>query len=343
MKIKQLASAVLLLLFFACNKKETTQKDTGIVENAPVAADTIKEGDDYTPRKESINLFALTYRDSTDVAFVSLSDIYPLSGDETDTLALPEVEKMGVKAAAYFTLEKKYRNRFLAKTNISETDSVFVYDYRKTKLFSFAVKKLKTAALLSVYTSEQDWPYHRYDYRIGFEISKQYLKGVSDYYSDVLVYVGKENPFTKEPLTPIVWSKIPINEYPSQPIHKKDLAEFKNKAVGNTYAYKADHFQYFLQEYLNNLKEVGSRRLLVLDSKTKKVVVEKLFLESEGSSPAPLNGDNNENGAIQYTGRLFKNKPPVVFGFQYQSFGCESISLIDTSNEDIYIQCDNRH
>jgi hypothetical protein len=332
----------LLLLFIACNKKENT-KTPNLVDSTSAATDTIREGDDYTPRKESINLFTLTYRDSTDAAFVSLSDIYPLSGNDEDTLALPEIKKMSVKDANYFILEKKYKNRFFSKTNISETDSLFVYDYNKNKLVSFAVKNLKAAALINGYTSEQDFPYDRYNYMIGFEISKEYLKGFTDYYTDVLVYVGKENPFSKEPLTPIVWKKIAGKEYPSKPIKTKDHEQLKNKVMGNTYVYKTASYNYFLQDYLDSRKDVDARRLLVLDAKTNDVIIEKIYGESEGTSPSPLNYQNSDNIINQYTGKLFKDKPPVVFGFLYESFGCPAISLIDKSNEDIYIQCDYRH
>ncbi|MBS7231704.1 oxidoreductase [Flavobacterium psychroterrae] len=341
MNIKKYTIVLASFLILSCNNKQETKS------NKPHLAKTTTENDsiltEETPRKESINLFTVTYKDSSNVAFVSLSDIYPLNDNASDTLALPNIEKMGKQAAKSFTLEPKYRNRFLSKTNISENDSLFVYDYSKNKLASFAVKSLKATALLNGYSSEEDWPYPKYYYMIGFEINTQSLNGFSNYYADVLVYVGKENPFTKQQLTPMLWKKVSIKEYPSKSIKKEDLADLKNKPLGNTYAYKTDSFEYFLQEYLNNLKEVGSRRLIVIDSKTKKIIIEKMFIEGESLSAAPLNYQNGDNVAIQYTGKLFKNKPPVVFGFAYESFGCSAISLIDKSNEDIYIQCDNRH
>lgn len=342
MKIKTyILSAVFLLLFFACSKKENTKNtQPDLSEDRTLENDSVQT--EEIPRKESINLFTLTSRDSTDAAFVSLSDIYPVNED-TDTDVLPDITKMDIISAEYFILENKYRKRFLAKTTISETDSLFVYDYTKNKLASFAVKNLRTAALVNGYTSEQDFPYERYDYMIGFEISKQYLNGLSDYYADVLVYVGKENPFTKEALTPIAWKKISNKEYPSKALKKEESEILKGTTPGSTYAYKTNSFIYFLQDYLNSQKDVYARRLFVVDSKTKDIIIEKFYSESEGTSPSPLNFQNNDNIINQYTGKLFKNKPPVVFGFQYESFGCPAISLIDKSNEDIYLQCDNRH
>jgi hypothetical protein len=343
MKRKHLASAILLLLFFACNKKENPKIfPSDLVKNARFETDSIQKEEEHPQKKESMNLFTLTLKDSSDVAFVSLSDIYAVN-DEKDTLALPDIEKLGKYDAQYFTFDKNYRKRFLSKTHISETDSVFIYDYAKNKMASFAVKSLKTAAMLNLYSSGEDWPYRNFDFMIGFEISKKYLNGFSDYFRDALVYIGKENPFSNEGLKPIVWKKIAGNEYPSKPMKNEDRALLKNTITGNTYLFKTENYHYFLQEYLENHKEIYGRRLLVTDSKTKDIIIEKLYTQSEGTSPAPLNYEEGYPTINQWTGRLFKNKPIVVFGFEYISFGCPTISVIDQSNEEIFLQCDNRH
>ncbi|WP_417941512.1 oxidoreductase [Flavobacterium sp. RS13.1] len=343
MKIAHLVSVILLLLLFACNKKKNPKTPpSGLVENNQAKTDSIQKEEEQTSKKESINLFTLTPKDSSDVAFVSLSDIYPVN-DEKDTVVLPNIEKLGKYDAQYFTFDKNYRKRFLSKTHISETDSVFIFDYAKNKMASFAVKNLKTAAMLDLYSSEEDWPYRHFDFMIGFEISKKHLNGFSDYFRDALVYIGKENPFSKEGLKPIVWKKIPGNEYPSKPMKNEDRALLKNTLTGNTYFFKTENYHYFLQEYLENHKEIYGRRLLVTDSKTKEIIIEKIYCQSEGTSPAPLNYEDGYHTINQWTGRLFKNKPIVVFGFEYISFGCATISVIDKSNEEIFLQCDNRH
>ncbi|UUF15160.1 MULTISPECIES: oxidoreductase [Flavobacterium] len=339
-KIPTLLAAT-ALLFFSCNDKKTIEDKEipAVGKTAAVENDSIQE--ESAPRKESINLFTIMPKDSSDIAFVSLSDIYPI-GDEKDTLALPNLEKIGKDNAEYFTFDKIYRKRFLSKTNISENDSVFVLDYAKNKLASFAVKNLKTAALLNGYSSGEDWPYHNYDYMIGFEINKKYLNGFSEYYRDAIVYVGKENPFSKERLKPIAWKKIAKKDYPAKTLKNEDRTLLKNTVSGNTYLFKTDSYNYFLQDYLDSHKIIYTRRLLVADSKTQDIIIEKLYSQSEGTSPAPLNYEDGPD-ANQWTGKLFKDKPQVVFGFLYESFGCPGISIIDKSNEEIYLQCDNRH
>ena len=98
-----------------------------------------------------------------------------------------------------------------------------------------------------------------------------------------------------------------------------------------------------MQDYVDNRKLLFARRLLVVDSKTKEIIIDKLYSSSEGTSPTPLNYEEGDDVVNQWTGKLFKNKPQVIFGFLYESFGCPGISIIDKSNEEIYLQCDNRH
>lgn len=330
------------LFLASCNKKqETKTEEESLIENT--AADSIAEGsEEQTPRKESINLFNLTPKDSSNVAFVSLSDIYG-PADEKDTLTLPPIETMDIISAAYFTFEKPYRKRFFTRTNISENDSVFIYDYAKNKSVSLAVKNLKTAAMINGYSSTEDWPYQHFDYMIGFEINKKYLDGFSEYYQDALVYVGPENPFAKERLTPILWKKTTSKEFPAKELSGEHKKMLKNTLTGTTHSFKTNSYNYFLQDYLDSHKIIYARRLLVTNSKTNEIVIEKLYSQSEGTSPSPLNFEEGDHVVNQWTGKLFKNKPPVVFGFEYVSFGCPGISIIDKSNEEIYLQCDNRH
>jgi len=277
--------------------------------------------------------------------FASLSDNYPLS-EHPDSLAIPNLCDMKEEDMKYFKLSSKYRKRFLSKTKILETDTVFVYDYSSNIFLSFPVKNLNIVAYLNVYSSPDDCPCSQgesrcdqYDYMIGFEISKNFLKGLGYFYSDVLVYVGKENPFVQGQMKPIVWNKINSDDFPVA------KANFQTNATkNNTYLYESNEFRYFVQDYV---RDRDIRHLLVVDIKNDKVVAERIYGIRELSMPAPLNfGINNENYVefiSQWTGKLFKNKPPVVFGFEWVGFGCESITLLDSTEGDIWINCDNRH
>jgi hypothetical protein len=108
------------------------------------------------------------------IAFITLSDNDSLS-EHPDSLTLPDLSKWKKEDMEYFKLSSPYRERFLDRTKISETDTVFVYDYAADKLLSFPVNDLNVVAYLNVYMDIDDCPYNQFDYYIGFEIDKNVL------------------------------------------------------------------------------------------------------------------------------------------------------------------------
>lgn len=337
--------AVSLLLITGCNNRQAVAKRQAASDTL-VHEDTA-ENDRYSPNRQSINLFTLILPENENVAFVSLSDIYPLS-EKSDSIAIPDIRIKGLEASRYFKLEGKYKERFYSETGITDTDSLFVYHYADNAYASFLARDLEVVAKINNYASDSDWPFSHYEYMIGFEINKEKLNGFRDKFYDALVFVGKENPFTKEPLTPIVWKKTDGDEYPVKKIEEEWLQHLNSAIKGNTYLFEKENLKYYLQDFLsdpshNDPRPYG-RRLIVVDSTTNDVIIDKIFARGEGSSPSPLNYTEEAYGEInQWTGKLLKDKPPVVFGFEYISFGCPYISVIDKSGEDIFLNCDNRH
>ena len=88
------------------------------------------------------------------------------------------------------------------------------------------------------------------------------------------------------------------------------------------------------------------RDLIVLVDK-KKIFFKKTFkLNFEGREFTSLSGiqtEQEDRRNSQWTGTLFKNKPPVIFGFTSESFGCSVITLMEKAGGEIPINCDNRH
>lgn len=288
---------------------------------------------------QDLKVFDLTYyeKDSTQsIAFISLSDIYPLS-EHQDSLAIPDLTDKSVEEAnqfEYFKLSARYRQQFLNQTKISETDKVFIYSYSKNKLISFPVSNLNVIACLNIYGAE--WPYSQFDFMIGFEIDKKYLTDYEKYYVNTFVCIGKKSPFVMNQLRPIVWQQIDPKEFPSKEPISYDTSYAGKSLPGDTYKYEKDGLTYYVQELVRISDNWTSVKcLLVIDAKTKKTICEKIYYSGESASFAPL--DN------QWTGMLFKNKPPVIFGFHYVSFGCPSITFLNSTEKDIYINCDNRH
>lgn len=365
MKLEKLLLVFSLSIFFSCSNKKSEPKieDQQAIPDT-VSTDSSQEGDMiskkvmsyYTIENDSseddeyhpsnINLFYARFTDRENFAFVSLSDIYHLS-EHPDSIAIPNIEDKGFDNAQYLILESRYRSLFLSGTGVQETDSLYMYDCKNNNLNTFAVKDLKVVAQVNPYASSSDWPLSQSDYMIGFEIDLKSVENFEDVMYENLVYIGKENPFVCEQLAPIRWSKIQTDRYPTKTIKKSHTYYLEDHIIGDTYLFEKDNLQYFIQNYHTNEERSyyeTYRRLLVVDRTTKDVLADKLFGRGEGTSPSPLNFQGEEDTNIyQWTGKLFKYKAPVTFGFEYISFGCPSISVLDKSGEDIYINCDNRH
>lgn len=287
---------------------------------------------------QDLKIFDISNRNEK-VVFVSLSDIYP-SSEKPDLPVIPE-DKRNFE---HVLLDSKFRKQFLSVTKISETDNVFLYDYAKNKLASFTVKNLNAVANLSQYEAGNETPHSHYDYQIGFEIDKKLLKEFGDFSNQILVYVGKENPFAQEQMIPISWKKITAKEYPSRKINDEFGALEQKYDVGDSCSFKYKDFEYFIQNFSRD-KSIFARRLLVQDTKTKAIIYEEIFSEGESDSLTPLNFVNKEEGNTinQWTGKLFKNKEAVIFGFEYHSFGCDYITVLSKKPTQVDIYCDNRH
>ncbi|HCS20322.1 MAG TPA: oxidoreductase [Bacteroidetes bacterium] len=300
---------------------------------------------------QELNLFYLDLIDkknSENIGFISLSEIYRYDVNPSlhDSLAMPDHKE--INDFHYIRLDSAYRERFLLRTDVSETDKVFIYDYATDLLKTFKVKDLKVAAILNNYTSPEECPCPQYYYMMGLEIDGKLLEGFKKHFNNTVVYIGKKNPFVRRQLKPMIWEKSESIDFP-YPASKSDSVKhsfgFGVCTIGNTYTLESEGFQYFVQDFIEGYGDVIARLLVVIHSETKEIVCEKFYSDSEGTGLAPLQLFNSEStfGAEQWTGKLFENKPPVVFGFEYHSFGCPAISFLDKSETDIYIKCDNRH
>lgn len=322
---------IIFLIFSACMLLALT----GCPHRQATANTAIAEESDYAHR-QSINIFTITYEKNT--AFISLSEIYPIS-DENDALTIPGKTDKGYTEERY-VLTLSYRDRFFAKTGITETDSVYIYDYARNQLISFPVSDLQLIARLSLYADSTQTPFTVYDYQVGFEFDRK----VFSHLTSALVYVGPENPFAQEQLALLVWDKVSAEALPANhrtPGESLSGARESNLSLGDTYLAKANYLHYFLQDYLL-LGEIRARRLLVIEPRTQEAITEVVFTAGEMTTFAPLNGQDEFVG-IQWAGKLFKHKPPVVFGFIWPAFGCPGISFVDPSSESITLLCDNRH
>jgi len=293
---------------------------------------------------QDLNLYTVDLYENNShkqVAFTSLSETYPLS-EHPDSLAMPSLEGITEQEAQYILLDSIYRKRFLTTMNLSETDTVFIYDYARGILKSFPIKTLNLVAIINIYQTEG--PYHQEDFKIGFEIDAALLSDHNPYFLSCLAAVGKENPFEVGKLAPITWMKTDRSNFPSIPIdyESAEILVANNYFEGDVYVGESNDLQYFIQEY-SDQEHVACRHLIVINVKTNGVLCDRLFFEDEGSSLTDLNSLESYPAINQWTGKLLKNKPLVVFGFKYVSFGCESITFLQPTENDLYLKCDNRH
>lgn len=92
----------------------------------------------------------------------------------------------------YYRIEGKDYEIFIAKSGLSNSDFVFVFDKDSKQLKSFALNELNAIAIISPDHSDKDsGPYFESDFLFGFEIDADKLKD----FTNPLVYIGKENPF----------------------------------------------------------------------------------------------------------------------------------------------------
>ena len=311
-------------------KKEV--KKIATIDKQEITIDTISTEKKNLSNFHVFDLYSMENTGKYDI-FVSMSDIY------NDSLAIPNdiIENQKTKTFAelkHFELTGIYREKLLKGTSLSETDTLFLYNYRDAKLQKFPVHDLKSVANLDLYTSEGEEISH-YNYMVGFELNQPEISQdvAMDKTNYSLATFGKSNPFSGEKVVPVHWQKTSHEKFP--------LALKNEKNLENTYQAKFENLIYYIQDYKG---EYGISKRLLAVVKNNKVIFAKTYKTGEGAEFNPLNFiNNNEYNDWQWTGKLFKNKPPVIFGFVSESFGCPSITFLDHSYPEFYIDCDNRH
>lgn len=323
----------LILSFFAISCEKEKTKIIENKKNTAIEIDTLYSQKKNIDNLKIYDLYSIENSEKKYSLFISLSDIY------TDSLSVPNEIIQNQKNKTFEELKRIeltgiYRERLLNGTKLTENDTLFLYNYSNAKLQKFPIHKLKSVAHLNLYQSEGD-EINEYSYMIGFELNDKMSSDAesSEISNSNLAYFGKENPFSGEKLIPVHWFKMSKDQFP--------LSLEKGKNLGNTYFAQFKNLKYYLQDY-NGDHETAKRQLAIV--KNGKVVFVKNYTRGEGAEFSPLNFiDSNGYNDWQWTGNLFKDKPPVIFDFVSESFGCPSITFLDSSFPDLYINCDNRH
>lgn len=326
-------SIIALLYFFlltGCEKENMKSQEVKIAQpNSTNQKSDLKVDKNWRKDIGEFKIYPLQNYDKTEgisTGFVPLTDgVY-----FDDHAATPVIAKeyLGVEDfPKYHILNKTHRDRFLKILKIKETDSIFIYNYPKNKLSTFLVKDIPIMAHITIYGgSEKIIPS---DYLIGFDFGKKITSDNRLAFYEHFVNIGAENPFEKGGMKPMVWKKFTLQNLPT-------AIKIPKAKIKTIYKFQTDNRDYYL---------LNENHLIVLDAPTQEIIFDHLYESGEGSSLAELTieGGKTDFQNQQWTGKMFKNKPPVVLGFIYESFGCESIDFIAKTGERLYILCDNRH
>lgn len=336
-KIKTIAALICFqLVIVSCQKEE---KKT-VTTETKITNDTIKtvkteEKIDYT----NFNIFSLSVissaeKDSDMDIFISVSDIY--KGEQPIPAEIVKNHKqMSFEELQHFELDAPSRKKLLNGIQLTENDSLYIYEYGSNLLQRMPVSKLKAVAYLSPYSDDQDLDPD--SYMMGFQVATHQKTTEYDRYNNAIAYFGNKNPFVDHKMKAVKWQKANAD------ISKKYFSHSK-LALGKTYQSQYENLTYYLQDYLEE-GNITERKLVVINDRKEKIAEKTFSLAgSDGGEFMPLYGiDADEANISQWTGHLFKGKPPVIFGFMAQSFGCPSISFLDQKEKDFPINCDNRH
>jgi hypothetical protein len=278
----------------------------------------------------------------TRTAFLNLSETYfenttSVNGSREENIILNNDNLL----KDTIRLNLNQRKQFLEKTKISEFDKIYIYEIDTDAIITYNITDLQIAACINIYFSGEHHEKSEFDYEFGFDLGKHY-NGRNNF-----VFIGKNNPFQTGKLKPIIWKKIDSKTFPkkfnSEIIHDDRKIWLEGFEPAESYTFTNENLDYYIQ----NLTKDGRfkhRYIVVINSKTEKVVFENVQIDSESTSLMPLITENtNDYYENQWTGELFKNKPTIMFGFLSYSFGCPSITVLDETEPAIPILCDNRH
>lgn len=337
MKIKAVAALLCFqLAVISCQKEEkktvTTETKT---TNDSIKITKTEEKIDYS----NFNIFSLSVissaeKDSDMNIFISVSDIYegaqPIPAD-----IIKNQKQMTYEELQHFELDTSSRKKLLSGIRLTENDSLYIYEYGSNKLQRMPVSQLKAVAYLSPYSDSEEVDPE--SYMMGFQVATHQKTTDYDRYNNAIAYFGNKNPFVENKMKAVKWQKAGAD------ISKKYFSHSK-LAQGKTYQSQYENMTYYLQDYLEEGNTV-ERKLVVINDRKEKIAEKTFSLAgSDGGEFLPLYGiDADEANVFQYTGHLFKGKPPVIFGFIAQSFGCPSVSFLDQKEKDFPINCDNRH
>ena len=238
----------------------------------------------------------------------------------------------------FYFLTTAQRQEFLKVTNISDNDKAYIYDLETNQLHTYAINVLDIFAVPNPY-SDSFTNRDEFSFEFCFDLNEKFTGSYDNF-----VYIGKENPFEVGGIKIMDWKEINNNQMP-----RKVRAGF-NKNInsaqyyeGKSFVYTENKQTYYIQN-LHSMDYLDQRLMIVWDPEANEILQQKVFTSNEGRSLRPFRAEEQMDWeSNQYTGKLFKDKPDILYGFYAHSFGCAEIMFLDRKQTPIEVLCDNRH
>lgn len=264
-------------------------------------------------------------------AFVNLSSFYFINyNEEIQAIISKEDLKKGKNKISF---NKNQKQQILQKSNLSINDSLFIFNLDKDSIYKFSIANFPAVGYVDAYHSN-DQELSIFDYEIGLDLGKIYSSQGQN-----LAYIGKANPFKIGQIKLLIWKKIANSNFPT--VSKKETYS----SLLDTYLFQLNNYSYYIQRHIHTETDnIRSYHLVITDTISKKIISENNYKSGESIDLTPLLTKNEKaNYYNSYTGAIFKNKPPIIYGLESHSFGCPKIDFINSEEPSIEILCDNRH
>lgn len=210
--------------------------------------------------------------------------------------------------------------------DFSPEDTVFIFNFSQDSIIKYAIEELPAIAYEDIYSQGGDGQ-SGYDYTFGLDLGEKYtLRGES------LAYIGNENPFQTKEVKALNWNKIDNEAFPI----KKDFADPSQEIV--TFEFQTPELKYYLQKYIQGC----SIDLVVTDNSNDSIVYYRNY-HSRESIAVPCHFGTGSDLTYGWTGKIFKNRSPIIYGLESHIFGCPKIEFIAEEEHFFVILCDNRH
>ncbi|NVK26531.1 MAG: hypothetical protein HWE14_00740 [Flavobacteriia bacterium] len=348
--------ALLGITFVACqpSKKEDNTSIAMSAQVEPVVMQMDIDEPQDTLDVSSFRLYQLqgvwfSYDPDSAIGHVPLSDDFRFDWEDKYPIIADTYLDSGHTESNYHEMTPEHRAVFLDSVHIAEEDTLYIFATQLEEVLRLPVSDLKLTAYVNVY-DQGGSEYKSYDYIIGFELPEIGLLKRGSGGNFGLGAVGKENPFVAGRMENMYWSEskdlqLTVEDafdYPDLTIDSIDLTytcQWQNVQI-----YTADY--YLAQEHSRGTRYwLFGRVIKAVDNPSGDEICTYWIQEGEstGLTPRTLVAHRDSLDSYQFVGQLFKDGPPALYGMAWESFGCESVFLIEPRKRQLYTRCENRH